>query len=108
MIKLKVWRSRLQARRLSRHGHTRRQLQRQWREATGSDPSAQMLWSRNSVFRRRGALLRVMETFVPGMKALVPAPGPRVFHRRTGRFVFEGEPRSEGQHLKRLAAIATE
>ena len=69
----RIRRSTLQARRLSRHGHTRRHMQRQWRRATGSDPSAQMLWSRNSVFSRQGALLRVMETFVPHMKALALA-----------------------------------
>jgi chorismate--pyruvate lyase len=61
----RVQRSELQPRRLARHGHTRRQMQRQWLAATGALPSPQMLWSRNSVFHRCGAQLRVMEVFVP-------------------------------------------
>ncbi len=61
----RVQRSELQPRRLARHGHTRRQMGRQWLAATGSAPSPQMLWSRNSVFRRGGAQLRVMELFAP-------------------------------------------
>jgi chorismate--pyruvate lyase len=64
----RVTRSELQPRRLARHGHTRRQMQRQWLAATGELPSPQMLWSRNSVFRRRGAELRVMELFLPALK----------------------------------------
>lgn len=63
----RITRSELQPRRLSRHGHTRRQMQQQWRAATGSEASAQMLWSRNSVFTRGGAQLRVLELFVPGL-----------------------------------------
>lgn len=59
----RIHRSQLQPRRLSRHGATRRQMAGQWRAATGSDPSPQMLWSRNSVFTCRGADLRVMEMF---------------------------------------------
>lgn len=61
----RIRRSELQPRRLARHGHTRRQMQRQWLAATGSPASPQMLWSRNSVFSRGGAQLRVMELFVP-------------------------------------------
>lgn len=61
----RVRRSELQPRRLARHGHTRRQMQRQWLAATGAPASAQMLWSRNSVFSRCGAELRVMELFAP-------------------------------------------
>ncbi|WP_409993863.1 chorismate--pyruvate lyase family protein [Roseateles koreensis] len=61
----RVKRSELNPKRLSRHGHTRRAMQRQWLQATGAAPSTQMLWSRNSVFRRCGAELRVMELFVP-------------------------------------------
>ncbi|MET0207505.1 MAG: chorismate lyase [Burkholderiaceae bacterium] len=61
----RIHRSELKPRRLARHGHTRRQMARQWREATGSEPSPQMLWSRTSVFTRRGAQRRVMELFVP-------------------------------------------
>ncbi|MDT9001638.1 chorismate lyase [Paucibacter sp. APW11] len=61
----RISRSVLQPRRLARHGHTRRQMQRQWLVATGVPASAQMLWSRNSVFSRGGAQLRVMELFVP-------------------------------------------
>lgn len=59
----RIHRSQLQPRRLARHGATRRQMARQWREATGSEPSPQMLWSRNSVFTCQGADLRVMEMF---------------------------------------------
>lgn len=59
----RIHRSELQPRRLARHGVTRRQLARQWRAATGTEPSPQMLWSRNSVFSCRGADLRVMEVF---------------------------------------------
>jgi chorismate--pyruvate lyase len=59
----RIRRSQLQPRRLARYGVTRRQMARQWREATGSAPSPQMLWSRNSVFTCRGAGLRVMEMF---------------------------------------------
>ena len=59
----RIHRSTLQPRRLSRHGVTRRQLARQWLQATGETPSPQMLWSRNSVFSCRGADLRVMEVF---------------------------------------------
>jgi chorismate--pyruvate lyase len=61
----RVQRSELQPRRLARHGHTRRQMGKQWLAATGSPPSPQMLWSRNSVFSRGGAQLRVMELFAP-------------------------------------------
>jgi chorismate--pyruvate lyase len=60
-----VTRSELQPRRLARHGHTRRQMCKQWLLATGAPASSQMLWSRNSVFCRRGSELRVMELFVP-------------------------------------------
>lgn len=63
----RVRRSELQPRRLARHGHTRRQMQKQWLAATGSPASPQMLWSRNSVFSRRGAELRVMELFAPAL-----------------------------------------
>jgi len=61
----RIQRSELAPRRLARHGHTRRQMQRQWLAATGELPSAQMLWSRHSVFKRGGAQLRVMELFAP-------------------------------------------
>jgi len=69
----RVTRSELQPRRLARYGHTRRQMCRQWLAATGEPASPQMLWSRNSVFRRRGAELRVMELFAPGLE-----PVPRL------------------------------
>lgn len=59
----RIHRSELQPRRLARHGHTRRHAARQWEVATGGKPSPQMLWSRNSVFSRGGAELRVMELF---------------------------------------------
>ncbi|MBV8037591.1 chorismate lyase [Roseateles sp.] len=62
-----IHRSELQPRRLSRPGHTRRHAARQWLEATGSVMPSQMLWSRNSVFSRSGAQLRVMELFVPAL-----------------------------------------
>lgn len=68
----RVKRSELQPRLIARHGHTRRQMQRQWLLATGSPPSTQMLWSRNSVFRRAGAELRVMELFVPELAGISP------------------------------------
>lgn len=77
----RVVRSELRPRRLARHGHTRRHLQRQWLAATGSAPSAQMLWSRNSVFHRGGAQLRVMEVFAPtlcGRRAGRSAHGRRL------------------------------
>lgn len=60
-----ISRSELQPRRLSRCGHTRRHAERQWQVATGTPMSPQMLWSRNSVFSRSGAQLRVMELFAP-------------------------------------------
>lgn len=63
----RISRSELQPRRLSRHGHTRRHAARQWELATGEAVSPQMLWSRNSVFSRSGAQLRVMELFAPGL-----------------------------------------
>lgn len=63
----RVVRSELQPRRLARFGHTRRQMQRQWLAATGTPPSPSMLWSRNSVFTRYGAQLRVMELFTPDL-----------------------------------------
>jgi len=68
----RVARSELRPRRLARHGHTRRHMQRQWLAATGTPAPAQMLWSRNSVFSRYGAALRVMEPFVPDMHAFRP------------------------------------
>jgi len=68
----RIHRSELQPRRLSRHGHTRRHAERQWLTATGRLPSAQMLWSRNSVFSRSGAQLRVMELFDPGLAGQRP------------------------------------
>jgi chorismate--pyruvate lyase len=61
----RISRSELEPRRLSRYGHTRRHAARQWANATGAAASPQMLWSRNSVFSRGGAQLRVMELFVP-------------------------------------------
>lgn len=71
----RVKRSELQPRRLSRNGHTRRQMKKQWLQATGVPPSAQMLWSRNSVFSRGGADLRVMELFVPDLAGISPKLG---------------------------------
>ena len=71
----RVARSELQPRRLARHGATRRQMQRQWLAATGAPASPQMLWSRNSVFTRCGAQLRVMELFAPALAAHAPRPG---------------------------------
>ena len=64
----RVRRSELQPRRLARHGHTRRQMGKQWLAATGTAASPQMLWSRNSVFNRRGSALRVMELFAPELR----------------------------------------
>ncbi|MFG6447774.1 chorismate--pyruvate lyase family protein [Roseateles sp. BYS180W] len=61
----RIQRSALQPRRLARMGHTRRHMVRQWQQSTGSAPAADMLWSRNSVFLRGGAQLRVMELFAP-------------------------------------------
>jgi chorismate--pyruvate lyase len=61
----RVQRSELRPRRLARFGHTRRQMCKQWLAATGAPPSPSMLWSRNSVFTRRNAQLRVMELFAP-------------------------------------------
>jgi chorismate lyase len=63
-----IHRSELEPRRLARHGATRRHLARQWEQATGQPPSPQMLWSRNSVFRRKNADLRVLEVFVRSHK----------------------------------------
>ena len=63
----RVQRSVLQPRRLARFGHTRRQMCKQWLAATGEPASAQMVWSRNSVFTRRQAQLRVMELFSPNL-----------------------------------------
>ncbi|MFH7041738.1 chorismate lyase [Paucibacter sp. JuS9] len=68
----RVRRSELQPRRLSRSGHTRRHMQRQWLVATGTQASSQMLWSRNSVFSRCGAELRVMELFAPELEGQRP------------------------------------
>jgi chorismate--pyruvate lyase len=68
----RVARSELQPRRLARHGHTWRQMARQWRAATGAPPAPQMLWSRNSVFTRQGAKLRVMELFAPELAGHKP------------------------------------
>lgn len=74
----RVQRSELQPRRLARHGHTRRHMQRQWLAATGEAAEPQMLWSRNSVFHRKGAELRVMELFAPQLARHAPGrPGPR-------------------------------
>lgn len=71
----RVQRSDLKPRRLARHGHTRRAMQRQWLAATGAAPSPQMLWSRNSVFTRGGAHLRVMELFAPTLARHKPKLG---------------------------------
>lgn len=68
----RIQRSELQPRRLARQGHTRRQMLKQWQAATGAEASPQMLWSRNSVFTRRGAQLRVMELFVPELADYSP------------------------------------
>lgn len=67
-----VQRSLLQPRRLAEHGATRRQMQRQWRRATGTEAPRAMLWSRHSVFDRKGAQLRVMELFHPDVARLAP------------------------------------
>ena len=68
----RISRSELQPRRLARQGHTRRHAARQWEQATGRPASAQMLWSRNSVFSRCGAQLRVMELFAPELSRARP------------------------------------
>ena len=68
----RISRSELQPRRLARHGHTRRHAGRQWLAATGAPMSAQMLWSRNSVFSRSGMQLRVMELFAPALAGQRP------------------------------------
>lgn len=73
----RVQRSLLQPRRLAVQGATRRQMQRQWRQATGSSAPRAMLWSRHSVFQRRGAQLRVMELFHPDVARLAPYRGTR-------------------------------
>ena len=69
----RISRSELQPRRLSRPGHTRRHAAHQWQSATGEAISPQMLWSRNSVFSRGGAQLRVMELFAPVLARQRPA-----------------------------------
>ncbi|MBH9552137.1 chorismate--pyruvate lyase family protein [Inhella gelatinilytica] len=73
----RVQRSTLQPKRLLRHGPTRRHMQRQWVQATGSPPPAGMVWARHSVFKRQGALLRILELFHPDVSALAPYPGTR-------------------------------
>ena len=71
----RVQRSELKPRRMARHGHTRRAMQRQWLAAVGALPSPQMLWSRHSVFKRGGAQLRVMELFAPELARHNPKLG---------------------------------
>ncbi len=73
----RVSRSLLTPRRLSATGTTRQHMARQWQQATGSAPPRGMLWSRHSVFCRKGALLRVMELFHPAVAALSPYRGTR-------------------------------
>ena len=68
----RVSRSLLQPRRLNVQGATRRQMQRQWQQATGEPAPRGMLWSRHSAFRRKGVLLRVMELFHPDVARLAP------------------------------------
>ncbi|MFN4116825.1 MAG: chorismate--pyruvate lyase family protein [Inhella sp.] len=68
----RVSRSLLQPRRLAVRGATRRQMERQWQQATGESAPRAMLWSRHSVFHRQGALLRVMELFHPEVARLAP------------------------------------
>ena len=70
-------RSTLQPKRLSRCGPTRRHMQQQWQQATGHAAPPDMLWSRHSVFKRKGALLRIMELFHPAAAELAPYPGTR-------------------------------
>jgi chorismate--pyruvate lyase len=83
-----IHRSELQPRRLARHGHTRRHADRQWQAATGQPLPGQMQWSRNSVFSRCGAQLRVMELFAPGLAgqrpgAKAPLSSRQVFFNAT-------------------------
>lgn len=73
----RVSRSLLTPRRLALQGATRRHMARQWQQATGEAAPRAMLWSRHSVFRRKGALLRVMELFHPAVAALAPYAGTR-------------------------------
>ena len=73
----RVQRSTLQPKRLSPCGPTRRHMQYQWLQATGAPAPAGMLWARHSVFRRKGALLRILELFHPAVAALSPYPGTR-------------------------------
>jgi len=70
----RIHRSELQPRRVTRHGATHRQMQRQWLAATGTEAPARMQWSRNSVFTRHGQQLRVMEMFVPDVAQRDPGP----------------------------------
>lgn len=64
----RISRSQLQPRRITRWGVTHRHAERQWLAATGQVMPAGMQWSRNSVFSRGGAQLRVMELFAPKLK----------------------------------------
>ncbi|MBB5204909.1 chorismate--pyruvate lyase [Inhella inkyongensis] len=73
----RVQRSTLQPKRLNPHGGTRRQMQRQWRQATGTAAPAGMQWARHSVFKRQGAQLRILELFHPEVAHLAPYPGTR-------------------------------
>ncbi len=73
----RVRRSTLQPKRIAAHGATQAHMARQWRQATGSAPPRNMLWSRHSVFKRRGAQLRILELFHPAVAALAPYAGTR-------------------------------
>lgn len=86
----RVSRSLLTPRRLSPQGATHRHMARQWQQATGSAPPRAMLWSRHSVFRRKGALLRVMELFHPDVARLAPYASAR---RPTLRTLAAGRQR---------------
>ena len=69
-----VCRTPLRRERLAAHGPLAAHAARQWRRATASEAPAGMRWTRSSVFRRRGAPLRVMELFAPALARHVP-PG---------------------------------
>lgn len=96
----RVQRSTLQPRRVAFHGATRRQMAQQWLFATGEPAPAGMVWSRHSVFKRQGALLRVMELFHPDLARLAPYAGSRRPTLRTLAALRGKEPTPRWRRLR--------
>ena len=79
----RVDRTPLRAQRLAAAAPLAQRIRRDWQAISGSPWPGGAIWVRSSVFRRRGAPLRVMEALAPSLQRAAPRRGRsgRVSHR---------------------------